>query len=285
MNFDYKLNGIDFVSINKETLINIHQGGVSCYYPWKDIPTPKKIKYVMMDLDGTSVISEEFWVYLIEKTTARMLNKEDFRLSKDDAPFVSGFSTEEHLSYTRKKYGYKGSVLEALNLYHQLTNEELSLIMEGKGKRDAFAPRKGLKEFLLALKEKEIKIGLATSGLNYKALPEIIAAFKELNLGSPLDFYDSIITGGERKIKGKIGTIGELAAKPHPWIYEELALGLGVKDKREAIVIEDSSAGVISAKCALFPVIGFKDGNIYEAKLDKDCYKMVDSFEEIIALL
>lgn len=43
MNFDYKLNGIDFVSINEETLINIHQGGVSCYYPWKDIPAPKKL--------------------------------------------------------------------------------------------------------------------------------------------------------------------------------------------------------------------------------------------------
>ncbi|HBM70324.1 MAG TPA: haloacid dehalogenase, partial [Firmicutes bacterium] len=47
------------------------------------------------------------------------------------------------------------------------------------------------------LKKKNIKIGLATSGLDYKAIPEIVSAFKTLNMGDPLTFYDCIVTGGK----------------------------------------------------------------------------------------
>ncbi len=285
MDANYKLNGIDFIKHNNETLMGIHQGGMSCYYPWKKPTMPTKIKYVLMDLDGTSVKSEEFWVYIIEKTTATMLKDPSFHLQKNDAPFVQGFTTAEHLSYTKKKYGYTQSVNEALTVYHQIAREELLKAEEGLGKADAFTPREGLKDFLLSLKGKGIKIGLATSGLDYKAMPEIIAAFKILGLGKPEEFYDAIITGGRRKEKGSYGTMGELVAKPHPWIYKELGEGLGIKDEREAVVIEDSSAGVISGKLAGYPVIGFKDGNIPESGLYVDCYQMVSTFQEILKLL
>ena len=285
MKHEYKLNGIDFLETKGETLMGIHQGGVDCYYPWKEPIRPSKIKYVLMDLDGTSVKSEEFWVYIIERTTAMMLGDNSFKLAKEDAPFVQGFTTAEHLSYTKKKYGYHGSVGDALTVYHKIAKEELLKAMQGVGKKDAFKSREGLKNFLLALKEKGIKIGLATSGLDYKAMPEIIAAFDLLDLGKPEEFYDAIITGGRRKEKGEYGTMGELVAKPHPWIYKELGAGLNIKDEREAVVIEDSSAGVISGKLAGYPVIGFKDGNILESGLSVDCYKIVSSFEEILKLL
>ncbi|HBM70323.1 MAG TPA: haloacid dehalogenase, partial [Firmicutes bacterium] len=77
------------------------------------------------------------------------------------------------------------------------------------------------------------------------------------------------------------GTMGELCAKPHPWIYSELALGLGIKDKEEAIILEDSSAGVISSKIAGYNVIGFDDGNLIESGLDKDCLRMISTFNDI----
>ena len=48
-----------------------------------------KIKAVLMDLDGTSVRSEEFWIWIIEKTTASMLDDESFKLEESDIPFVS----------------------------------------------------------------------------------------------------------------------------------------------------------------------------------------------------
>ena len=49
-----------------------------------------------------------------------------------------------------------------------------------------------------------------------------------------------------------------------------------------AIVLEDSSAGIISAKLAGINVIGFKDGNLFESGLDEQCLLMVDSFKEVL---
>lgn len=285
MEKNYKLNGIDFIDSKVGTLLGIHHGGVECYYPWTEGKTPSNVKYVLMDLDGTSVKSEEFWVYVIEKTTATLLRDPSFRLAKEDAPFVQGFSTVEHLSYCQKKYGFKQSIEEAQTIYHELAHEELRKAQEGRGVQNAFIPRKGLKDFLLFLKERGIKIGLATSGLDYKAIPEIVSAFREIGLGDPLDFYDAIITGGRQKTPGEYGTMGELSAKPHPWVYKELALGLGASDPSEVLALEDSSAGVISAKLAGFPVVGFDDGNIFKAGLENDCYKMVSTFEDVKKLL
>ncbi len=281
MPFDYKLNNIDFIENDGKALIGIHQNDVDCYYPWEKPIVPSTIKYVLMDLDGTSVKSEEFWVYIIEKTTAKLLGDPSFHLVPEDAPYVQGFSTAEHLAYCKKKYGFKQSIVEASSLYHVVAKEELLAAQNGMGKENAFVPREGLKDFLTHLKSKGIKIGLVTSGLDYKAIPEIVSAFRTLDMGDPLKFYDAIITGGRRKEPSQYGTIGEFAVKPHPWVYKEIAGGLGVKDNKEAIVIEDSSAGVISGKLAGFPVIGFNDGNIIESKLDKDCYKMVSSFDDI----
>ena len=55
-------------------------------------------------------------------------------------------------------------------------------ITQGRGRKDAFVPSPGIKEFLLALKAMKIKIGLVTSGLYEKAWPEIISAFKTLRI-------------------------------------------------------------------------------------------------------
>ena len=93
--------------------------------------------------------------------------------------------------------------------------------MEGSGRKDAFSPAEGVKDFLLELKKREIKIGLVTSGLYEKAYPEILSAFNSMQLGEPTDFFDCIITAGFPLKKGKAGTLGELEAKPHPWLYTE----------------------------------------------------------------
>ena len=45
-----------------------------------------------MDLDGTSVRSEEFWIWIIEKTTASLLDNPKFQLEDADIPFISGHS-------------------------------------------------------------------------------------------------------------------------------------------------------------------------------------------------
>lgn len=281
MHNNYKVNGINFIDKDDQVIVEINQCGVDAFYPLKNVQTNKKVKYVLMDLDGTTVKSEEFWTYLIECTTKEMLGDPNFHLVPEDAPFVSGFSTVEHLTYCKNKYKFTQDINVALQTYHRIARFELNEIMEGRGNINAFKPREGLKEFLYCLKKNGIKVGLATSGLDYKAIPEIVSTFKILEMGDPLNYYDSIVTGGRQKNPGEYGTMGELAVKPHPWIYSELALGLNVSDLKDAIVIEDSSAGLLSGKLAGMNVIGFIDGNLIKSGLDDQCIKMVNNFEEI----
>ena len=278
---EYKVNGINFIEKDDQLLVEINQCGVDAFYPLRNVETNKNVKYVLMDLDGTIVKSEEFWMYLIECVCKEMLNDKNFRLAPEDQPFVSGFSTVEHLTYCKNKYKFEQDINDALACYHRIARFELNEIMEGRGNINAFKPREGLREFLECLHRNGIKIGLATSGLDYKAIPEIVSTFKILEMGDPLNYYDSIVTGGRQKNPGEYGTMGELAVKPHPWIYSELALGLNVSDLKDAIVIEDSSAGLLSGKLAGMNVIGFIDGNLIKSGLDDQCIKMVNDFEEI----
>ena len=161
--------------------------------------------------------------------------------------------------------------------YLIVRGDELKKIMEGKGRADAFRPAEGLKDFLLGAKSRGIKIGLATSGLDYKAIPEIVAAFRVLDMGDPLTFYDSVITGGRRKDTGEYGSLGEIVSKPHPWIYTELAyMGLKIKNPSHVAGIEDSAAGVMALRFAGFPVFGLKNGNINASGLDGLCIKKAE---------
>lgn len=279
----YNVKGVEFFEWRGKPYCTIDQCGIEATYPFVRPTTKFPVQAVLMDLDGTTVISEEFWIYLIEKTM-KQLTSPAFSLCEADTPFVSGFSTAEHLDYCIQKYAVNATVGEALEVYHKTARFELDEIMAGRGNAEAFKPRKGLKEFLYTLKAKGLKIGLATSGLDYKAIPEIVSAFRVLDMGNPVDFYDAIITGGRRKEKGDYGTMGELAVKPHPWIYSELASGIGVPVE-QCIVIEDSSAGLLSGRLAGINVIGLNDGNLIQSGLDGECITMVDTLDEVLEFL
>lgn len=281
----YKLKGVSFETQGDKTYCTLDQCGVQATYPWRDGAYKGKAKYLLMDLDGTSIQSEEFWIYMIEKTVQTVKNDPSFRLQEEDFPFVSGFTAIEHLDYCIKKFGLNVTPNEANVVYHETVEKELEALMAGDGNAEAFKPRAGLKDFLYAVKARGIKIGLVTSGMEYKAVPEIASAFRVLGLGDPTLFYDAIITGGKRKKQGEYGSIGELATKPHPWVYAEIASGLGVKDKAEVVVLEDSSAGLLAGRLAGFSVIGFNDGNILQSGLSDQAYAMVDTFDEVLKLL
>ena len=218
-----------------------------------------------MDLDGTSVRSEGFWVWIIQQTVATLARRPGFEFEESDLPFVSGHSVSEHLHYCLEKYCPGCTVDEARAVYYEHTRREMAEIVAGRGRSEAFVPASGLKEFLLELKGAGIKIGLVTSGLHEKAYPEILAAFRSMGLGRPEAFYDSIVTAGYPLDRGEAGTLGELCAKPHPWLYAEVArVGLGIPfDERARVVgIEDSSAGICAVRLAGFAAIGIAGGTI-----------------------
>ena len=259
--------------------------GYPAYYPVNPVEIKKPIKAVLMDLDGTSVRSEDFWIWIIEQSTASLLDDPKFELEQQDMPYVSGHSVSEHLNYAIRKYCPNKSVEEARKFYFEHTRREMKNIMEGRGRKDAFKPTAGLKEFLMELKARKIKIGLVTSGLYEKAWPEILSAFRTLDMGDPKDFYDAIITAGFPLQSGEVGTLGELSPKPHPWLYSEVSrVGLGITfDERNQVVgIEDSGAGVCSLRLAGFPTIGFAGGNIIESGTKSLCNHFCTSFAEVL---
>ena len=280
---------VEFIAFGDHTLAYVKSAmGYPAYYPVHAVRMQKPIKAVLMDLDGTSVRSEEFWIWIIEKTTASLLQKPGFQLEEADIPFVSGHSVSEHLKHCIGKYCPEKTVEEARTFYFQHTHFEMNEIMEGRGKPNAFTPTEGIAEFLYKLKEHDIKIGLVTSGLYEKAWPEILDAFKTLGMGDPKDFYDAIITAGFPLRKGSPGTLGELSPKPHPWLYAETArVGLGIEfaDRNSVVGIEDSGAGVCSIRLAGFPTIGIGGGNIPESGTRQLCCHYCENFEEIAEII
>jgi len=281
---------VEFIAFSDNTLAYVKSAmDYPAYYPVHPVRMEKPIKAVLMDLDGTSVRSEEFWIWIIQMAAASLLGDSKFELEDSDLPFVSGHSVSEHLQHCIKKYCPEKSVEEARTYYFEHTRREMSEIMDGRGREGAFVPSPGLKEFLYELKDMGVKIGLVTSGLYEKAWPEILSAFRTLGMGDPNEFYDAIITAGFPMQKGLgAGTLGELSPKPHPWLYAEVArvgLGLEFADRHHVIGIEDSGAGVCSIRLAGFSTIGFGGGNIDESGTRGLCDHYCDNFEEILKVI
>ena len=157
--------------------------GYPAYYPLKKVKVENPVIAVLMDLDVTSVRSEEFWTWIIQLTTGSLLDNPKFELEEADIPFVSGHSVSEHLGYCVREYCPDKAVEEARGYYFEYTHFQMNEIMEGRGKENAFKSSPGLKDFLYELKDMGVKIGLVTSGLYEKAWPEILDAFKTLGIG------------------------------------------------------------------------------------------------------
>ena len=280
---------VEFVAFSDHTLAYVKSSmGYPAYYPVHPVSLEKPIQAVLMDLDGTSVRSEDFWIWIIQQSTASLLDNPKFELEESDLPHVSGHSVSEHLQYCIRKYCPDKAVEEARGFYFEHTRRELEAIMKGGGRENAFTPTPGLKEFLYTLKDRGIKIGLVTSGLYEKAWPEILSAFRTLKMGDPCKFYDAIITAGFPLQPGNAGTLGELSPKPHPWLYAETCrVGLGIEFGQRAHVvgIEDSGAGVCSIRLAGFTTIGLADGNIEQSGTRALCDHFCHTFEEIIKIL
>jgi beta-phosphoglucomutase-like phosphatase (HAD superfamily) len=218
----------------------------------------------------------------------RLLGNPKFQLEAADESHVSGHSVSEHLSYCIDKYCPHKTVEEARGHYFDIVHHEMAEIMAGRGRPNAFEPAPGLDEFLYKLKENGVKIGLVTSGLYEKAWPEVLSAFRTLKMGDPLEFYDAIISAGHAIRKGQAGTLGELAPKPHPWLYAETArVGLGIDPSRRHRVLgmEDSGAGMVSIRLAGFAALGISGGNIDRSGSNPFLYGRIDTLLEALPMI
>ena len=280
---------VEFVAFREHTLGCVRSAlGYPAYYPVHAVRLEKPVRAVLMDLDGTSVRSEDFWIWIIEMTTASLLGDPRFELEQADLPFVSGHSVSEHLQHCIMKYCPDRTLEDARRRYFEHARREMGAILAGGGRSDAFAPAAGLQDFLMALKGAGIKIGLVTSGLYEKAYPEILAAFRTLGLGDPREFYDAIITAGYPLRQGEVGTLGELSPKPHPWLYAEVArVGLGIpfEARHQVVGLEDSGAGVCAIRLAGYSTIGLAGGNIVESGTRALCDHYCDTLADALRVI
>jgi len=109
-----------------------------------------------------------------------------------------------------------------------------------------------------------------------------------MDMGRPEDFYDCIITAGTSLQSKETGTLGELEAKPHPWLYaESVCVGLGIpaSDADSIIGIEDSGAGVCSVRLAGCYTAGIAGGNIIDSGTLCFCNEYFESFEQVSKLI
>lgn len=258
--------------------------GQGAYYPVPDTRLAKPVRAVLMDLDGTTVRSEAFWIWIIELTVRSLSGNPRFAFTEADLPFVSGHSVTEHLEYCLKTYCREGTVEDARRLYFDHTRREMALIAEGRGRAGAFTPTPGVAAFLRALKAHGIKIGLVTSGLYEKAYPEIRSAFETMGFPPPERFYDCIISAGYPLGQGGWGTLGELEPKPHPWLYAETGrIGLSLPHSTgEVVAVEDSAVGIHAIRLAGYTPIGIAGGNIEASGALAFCDSYETTFSDIL---
>ena len=280
---------VEFVAVGDRTLAHVRSGlGYPAYYPVEPVWLDRPVRAVLMDLDGTSVRSERFWIRMIEQTTATLKVDPGFSLEEADLPHVSGHSVSEHLDHCLRKYVPGTSVERAREVYFAHVHREMRAILEGRGQAGAFEPVEGLREFLLALKDRGIRIALVTSGLHEKAWPEIVSAFRAMDLGDPAAFYDAIITAGVAIRPGQPGTLGELSPKPHPWLYAEamrVGLGMPFGERSHVLGLEDSGAGVCALRLAGVTTVGMDGGNIDQSGTRALCARVCASFEDVLQML
>lgn len=188
------------------------------------------IKALIFDMDGVIIDSEPIH-FESDRITMREYGIE---ISDDVLIRYVGVTNPAMWAELKELYNLDSSIDELLE--KQL-----------KHKFDLFGTRKlkaidGICELVNLLKEKGIKIGLASS--SPRVFIELI--LKNLEI---IDFFDVIVSGDD-----------VLKSKPEPDIFLRASKLLGVEPK-DCMVIEDSEHGVKAAKSAGMKCIGYINVN------------------------
>ena len=128
------------------------------------------------------------------------------------------------------------------------------------------AKKEGLIELLDYLKKEKIKTAIASSS------PKLVDFVCGL-AGVPLSYFDCFLGGDDVK-----------HSKPHPEIYQVACKKLGVNPKN-AIALEDSDLGIMSASGAGMIPILIPDIKVNDPSVEKLAFKKLKSLREVIDVL
>lgn len=179
---------------------------------------------VIFDMDGLLVNSEPLW----EEAMAIVFTQMGIHLKKSDYRKTTGLPTVNIVAYWRQYFDFQGKSDQQVK--EEVHHKVKELIAEKS------SLKKGVQYILDFFKEKDFKIGLASSS------PEEMI---KMNLERfKLNTYFSAVHSGEHHQYGK----------PHPSVYLSCAQELGTAPTH-CIVFEDSVNGMIAAKAARMKVV------------------------------
>lgn len=203
-----------------------------------------KFKGIIFDLDGTLINSDHAW----HDVDLKFMAKRGLQLPEDYCKAVSTMNLNQAAVYTKERFGLAESIEEITQEWLEMVKNEYS--------HNIFI-KDGVREFLVKLKEKGVKIALATAAS--KTLYEPV--LKNNGIYDFFEFYAST----EQAKRGK----------GFPDVYEFACEGLGLKPC-ECAVFEDIIEGVKAAKEGGFTSVACLDkGYIAEwekMKQTADCW-------------
>lgn len=207
---------------------------------------------VIFDLDGTVV--DSMWIW--HQIDCDFFAKHGKKFPNDYQKNIEGMSVKETAVYTKDNYNFSISVDEIIQEWNDMAFDKYS---------NEVVLKEGIIDFLDYLKQKNIKIGIATSN-NDVLCNEVL-----LKRGIK-DYFDVIVTCDEC-----------MAGKPAPDVYLAVANKIGV-DPRKCLVFEDLLQGIRAGKNAGMTTVTISDDyskNTWEdKKTEADYY--IESYREIV---
>lgn len=208
-------------------------------------------KGVIFDMDGTILDSISVW----DKIDVDFLSARGVEVPEDYARAISTMTGVECAEYTIKRFNLTDTVEGLIKEWDERALFEYSNNLELK---------KGAKEYIKRLKEKGVKIALATS--SSKTL--YTAAMKNTGV---YDYFDAFISTDETGISKR---------DPHVYTYAAELLGLDIKD---CVIFEDVPTAVKTAKSTGAKVVCMWDErwDAFKAEMELAADKYIYSFDEM----
>jgi len=214
-------------------------------------------------MDGVIVDSEP-----IHCQSFRMfLNKLNVPYTEEFVNDLVGHSVDSNIQTINREY-FSGDPLnidEGIKIRDALY---LSLITD-----QPLKPLDGIEDLIILCKKKDIKLGLASSSVR----EQVDAILKNLSQNNSYHIsfqtvFDVTVAGNEVSQK-----------KPAPDIYHKVIQQLGI-DRMKCIAIEDSGAGIRSAKANDITCIALRNQYLKE-KESLEADMVVDSINEVVDMI
>lgn len=197
----------------------------------------EQIEAIIFDLDGT--LADSMWLW--PEIDDEYLEKYELTEPEGFHDGMEGMSFTETAQYFKDLFSLEMSIQDIMDEWMEMCYDKYAHEVPLKT---------GAIEFLKAIREKNMKIGIATS--NDRVLVEALLDHHQI-----LDFFDAIATSDEVKV-----------GKPAPDVYLKAAEDLGVHPAK-CLIFEDLPNGILAGKNAGMKTCAVEDPFTENKRLKK----------------